>query len=520
MNDVLERIKDFWSGTSLGQKLTLGVATLGIVVAAIAFLSYTSGGSDMVPLVRDVTPEEMSKIVELIESDQVEYELDSSGTSVSVSRDQVAKLRMSVAAKGITGSGQVGFEIFDEGGFGISDFVQRTNYKRAIEGELARTISSLDEVKSARVMVVQPQNELILSEDPNDRPSASVFVNSGGNMLEKKTVNAIQFLVANSVKGVSRDRVSVMDNQGNTLSDDSGGSGFAASASGIMKVREGHEIRLEQKIRTMLSPVVGGMNNVVAKVAVKLKNKSETHLQEKFDPEGQVPRTVTKDKDEAITMESSPSTKGTGASVNTPNLPQDASALQSLESRSEETRESTSTDYEISRDLTETVEEPGGIEKVTAAVLIALREDAGPRETSEMEKIREAVVNAIGARFVENADLTTNITVEEMYFPATAGLAGQTLTEVQDFFDQWGPLLKNVLGIVIAVGIFLVFLRMLKKFKPTASEVEVLDEADAQALAGARSIGRGLTPELLNDLIQEKPENVSTALKNWINTGP
>ena len=269
----------------------------------------------------------------------------------------------------------------------------------------------------------------------------------------------------------------------------------------------------------MLSPVVGGMNNVMAKVAVKLKNKSETHLQEKFDPDGSVPRTVTKDKDEALTVESAPNTKGTGASVNTPNLPQDASAQQSLESRSEETRDSTSTDYEISRDLIETVEEPGGIEKVTAAVLIALREDAGPREAAEMEKIKAAVVNAIGARFVDNVDIGDNITVEEMSFPATAGLAGEALNQVQDFFDQWGPLLKNVLGIVIAIGIFLVFLRMLKKFKPTASEVEVLDEADAQALAGARSIGRGLTPELLNDLIQEKPENVSTALKNWVNTG-
>jgi hypothetical protein len=90
---------------------------------------------------------------------------------------------------------------------------------------------------------------------------------------------------------------------------------------------------------------------------------------------------------------------------------------------------------------------------------------------------------------------------------------------MQNFFDQWGPLLKNVIGIVIAIGIFLVFLRMLKKFKPTAAEVEVLDEADAQALAGTRSIGKGLTPELLNDLIQEKPENASTALKNWVNTG-
>ena len=516
MNDVLERIKEFWSGTSLGQKITLGAATLGVVIAAIAFLAYSSGGSSMVPLVRDVAPEEMPKVVEVIEANQVEYELDPSGTSVSVPKEQASKLKMALASKGMPSTGQVGFEIFDEGGFGISDFVQRTNYVRALQGELARTISSLDEVKSARVMVVQPQNELILSEDPNDRPSASVFVNTGGNMLEKKTVNAIQFLVANSVKGVSRERVSVMDNQGNTLSDDASGCGFASSASGHMMVREGHEKRLEKKIETMLTRIVGP-HNVVARVSVNLDHSSQTHLKEFFDPEGQVPRTVTKDKDEATTVESAPNNQGTGASANTPNLPQDATALQSLESRSEETRESTSTDFEISRELTETVEEPGDIKEISAAVLIALNEE-GPRETVEMEKIRTAVVNAIGARF-DQADDSVSVTVAEVAFQPFMGAAGEVLTGVQDFLDQWGPLLKNVVGIIIAVGIFLVFLRMLKKFKPTATEVQVLDEADAEALAGARSIGKGLTPELLNDLIQEKPENVSTALKNWVNTG-
>ncbi|MBL62869.1 MAG: flagellar M-ring protein FliF [Opitutae bacterium] len=518
MNDVLERIKDFWAGTSLGQKLTLGAATLGVVAAAIFFLSYSGGDSTMVPLVRDVDPAEMPKVVEVIEQNQVAYELDPAGTTVSVPKEHASKLRMALASKGMPSSGQVGFEIFDEGGFGISDFVQRTNYVRALQGELARTISSLDEVKSARVMVVQPQNELILSEDPNDRPSASVFVNTGGDMLDKKTVNAIQFLVANSVKGVSRDRVSVMDNQGNTLSDDSSASGFASSASGHMKIREGHEKRLENKIKTMLAPVVGGANNVVARVAVRLKNKSETNLKETFDPDGAVPRTVTKDKDEATTVESTPNTKGTGASVNTPNLPQDASAEQSLESRSDETRESTSTDYEISRELTETVEEPGDIEQISAAVLIAVNED-GARDQAEIDKIHAAVVNAIGARFTNDGEITTNISVEEMDFSSEAGFGTDTLDSMQNFFDQWGPLLKNVIGIVIAIGIFLVFLRMLKKFKPTAAEVEVLDEADAQALAGTRSIGKGLTPELLNDLIQEKPENASTALKNWVNTG-
>ena len=97
--------------------------------------------------------------------------------------------------KGLPKSGDVGYEIFDEGNFGISDFVQRTNHTRALkEGELARTISMMDSVRSAKVFVVKPENNLLLSEDPNDRPSASVYVDTGGATLDKSNVNAIQFL--------------------------------------------------------------------------------------------------------------------------------------------------------------------------------------------------------------------------------------------------------------------------------------------------------------------------------------
>jgi flagellar biosynthesis/type III secretory pathway M-ring protein FliF/YscJ len=168
--------------------------------------------------------------------------------------------------------------------------------------------------------------------------------------------------------------------------------------------------------------------------------------------------------------------------------------------------------------LTEKVQEPGAIIGRSAAVLIAKGET--PRTADEISSIHEAVVNAIGARFDKEADLTTHVTVHEVVFqPAFVGPAGETLNQFQNFVETWGPHLKTLLGVVIAIAMFVIFIRMLKKFKPNEAEVQVLDEDDQQMLSGTRTLGSGLTPELLNDLIQEKPDHVGTALRRYLETG-
>ena len=137
----------------------------------------------------------------------------------------------------------------------------------------------------------------------------------------------------------------------------------------------------------------------------------------------------------------------------------------------------------------------------------------------EIEGIHQAVVNAIGVRF-DQVDLATHVTVHEVDFlPASMGPGGETLDQFQSFIDSYGPHLKNLVGVILAITIFVVFLRMLKKFKPSDAEVQILNEDDQQLLSGKRALGSSLTPELLNDLIQEKPDNVGTALKRYLETG-
>ncbi|MFP6887167.1 MAG: flagellar basal-body MS-ring/collar protein FliF, partial [Opitutales bacterium] len=279
MKERFEKLKELWSRVTTGQKISLVVAVLGIVVLSIGIMNWASdgGGSDMRVLVSGADSKDLGEVVEVLKANQVEYELNDAGDAILVPEDKRSQMRMELAMKGLPKSGDVGYEIFDEGNFGISDFVQRTNHTRALQGELARTISAMDAVRSAKVFVVKPENNLLLSEDPNDRPSASVYIDTGGNTLDKPQVNAIQFLVARSVKGVNKSHVTVVDNQGNTLSDESDTGGAAGLAGQMMKAYESQERRLEQKIETMLQPMVG-RGKVVARVSVNLDTMAMTEL--------------------------------------------------------------------------------------------------------------------------------------------------------------------------------------------------------------------------------------------------
>ena len=301
----------------------------------------------------------------------------------------------------------------------------------------------MDSIRSAKVFVVKPENNLLLSEDPNDRPSASVYVDTGGMVLDRNNVNAIQFLVARAVKGVNKSSVSVMDNQGNVLSEEGDEGGVAGVAGQMMKAYQAQERRLEQKIETMLAKIVG-RDQVVARVSVNLDTKSSTMLDEKFDPDGSVPRTTTTDKDEATTVETQPQSNAAGMGANVPNVSQDATQQEPVTAQSDEKRESKTTDFEISRTLKEEMQEPGAIIGRSAAVLNAKGES--PRSPEQIQSIHDAVVNAIGARF-DQVDLDTHVTVHEVDFlPAFVGPGGETLNEFQTHTGYLWSTLEKFIG--------------------------------------------------------------------------
>src|SRR5689334_12119464 len=217
LRQLFRQLVETWKQLGLNQRVSL-VLGAGVVLAGLIGLTIWSSRPDYVLLYGKLDDAEAAKVMAALDDAKISYQTGRGGASILVPSDKVYQVRAQLAAKGIPRGEGVGFEIFDKPNFGISDFVQRANYLRAVQGELARTIAQIDLVESARVMIVMPENRLLV--DSQKKPTASVFVRVKGNgQLAASGVNSIRFLVANAVEGLTVNNVSVVDNLGNVLSE-------------------------------------------------------------------------------------------------------------------------------------------------------------------------------------------------------------------------------------------------------------------------------------------------------------
>jgi flagellar M-ring protein FliF len=257
------------------------------VIVGLSGLVLWSSRPDYALLYGRLDDAEAAKVIAALSEANVPYQTSRGGGTISVPSDKVHQMRMQLAAKGIPRGEGVGFEIFDKPNFGISDFVQRANYLRAVQGELARTIAQVDVIESARVMIVMPENRLLV--DNQRKPTASVFIRVRGNTpLPPQNVNAIRFLVANAVEGLTANNVSVVDNQGNVLSENNENDSVAGLSSTQLSARQNLEKYLAKKAEEMLNKVLGAGQSVV-RVSADINFDSLTRVEEKYDPEGQIP---------------------------------------------------------------------------------------------------------------------------------------------------------------------------------------------------------------------------------------
>jgi flagellar M-ring protein FliF len=199
MKNFSQFLLDLWNQLGLNQRVSLIVAAIAVVGGLIGVVLW-SQRPDYQLLYGRMGERDAAAVISHLQSQNIPHQVTAGGSAVQVPSKLVHKIRMDLAGKGIPSGDGVGFEIFDKGQFGLSDFVQRTNYLRALQGELARTIAQLHGVRSSRVMIVQPENRLLLTEQ-GVKSTASVFVDVGGGRLEADQVNAIRHLVANAVQG-------------------------------------------------------------------------------------------------------------------------------------------------------------------------------------------------------------------------------------------------------------------------------------------------------------------------------
>ena len=395
MNPIAELIRQL-GPVRLAALAATGIAVLGFFI----FLSSRLSTGGMALLYGDLDPQDSGQIIQTLQSKNIPYDIKAGGKQIFVPGDQVLQLRVSLAESGLPGGGSVGYEIFDNNqGIGTTNFVQNINLVRALEGELARTIGAMRNVRGARVHLVMPRRELFSREKQEASASVVLQVQSSSR-LNNEQVQAIQHLIAAAVPSMDPQKISVLDDRGQLLARGNGDSTSAAAGTAD-EMRVGFENRMRQAIIELLERTVG-LNRVRAEINAEIDYDRVVENAEIFDPDSQVARSTqtvqenensseNDDQDTVTVQNNLPETEATAAGTGT--------SAASQVSRTEET-----VNFEITKTIRNRVKESGQIKRLSVAVLVDgkyIENDDGdkvwqPRAADELAQLETLVKSAVG----------------------------------------------------------------------------------------------------------------------------
>ena len=561
IKELLKQLAGIWKELGLNQKVTVMAAAFAVFAGLIAVLIW-GGRTDYSLLYGNLDTAEAGRVTQALDSSSVQYKISQGGGAIYVPSSQVHQMRMQLATQGIPKGEGIGYELLDKNTLGMSDFMQHANYSRAVQGELARTISKFNGIDSARVMIVSPENRLLI--DPGRHPTASVFLTMRRmSRPASETVSAIQMLVANSIEGLSVNHVSVVDNTGNVLSVHDEDGSLIAVTSSRLRARQEVENYLAKKVETMLEKVVG-TGNVVARVSADINTDSETVTQEIYLPEEKVEQTVSTTTEKT----SEPATKPGGPAGITPNIATGGANTQIAAGATNQVdflKQDTVTDYAVSKWMTNKVVLPGHIRELNAAIFVNTTNPPAGLVAS----LHRAAVLALGSYVTD----TNKVQVQSVSFDTTERDQVLAAMGSSNFWTRFWDMGETLMYVVLLVGgLFLVvrtFKNTSEEFIPTGITVGEL-MADRLATEGAAiTAGAGLampvvqaapsggqavaptkvpeeseedevemitqekkklvmdfgigkkqpervTVEVLKDLIEEKPEKMSQAARSWL----
>ncbi len=381
---VFDQAKNFFGKLSRVQKsLIIGVIVI-IPIVLFSILFFASTQSNKRLLYSSLSENEAAKIVEKLKEKSIDYELRGDGTSIYVDANKIYDVRMDMANEGLPEDGNVGYEIFDKTNLGMSEFVQKLNYKRALEGELAKTIESSKIIKSARVHLTIPDKALFLKDQKKPTSSVVLSFNTSQGVNQIK-VFGIQNVIASSVEGMSTDDVIVMTSRGKILSekavDKNSIAGLTATQYAQTKNVESY---LTQKAQSMLDAILGNGNSIIRVNADLDFTQIETTKTE-YDPENQVARS------EQSIIDNSQST--------------DSLSYPAVNMAKNQTN--TITNYEIPKTIEKIIKGTGNIKRLTISVSVngkskidtvngSLVMNNTPRDPKVMKNIDLVVQKAVG----------------------------------------------------------------------------------------------------------------------------
>lgn len=449
---------DTLSRFSPGQMIGLGVTLAGLL-GFFAYLTLRIIEPNFGLLYSGLDLEDSAEIVSRLEGLGVPYELHGGGEGIMVPANRVARLRMAMAEEGLPRGGSVGDEIFDQAGaLGTTTFLANVNQRRALEGELSRTIAALKDVKAARVHLVLPKRELFRREQIE--PSASVTLRMfGGRRLDSRQASAVQHLVAAAVPGLQVDRITLVDDRGTLLVKGGEAALEGGLASQADDYRIGYETRLKNVIEQLLERSLGP-GRVHAEVSAEIDFDQVTTMEETFDPDGQVVRSTQSIEEESERAERNED----GAVTVGNNLPnagvEGGGGGNSNNENSVRTEETVN--YEISRTVRNHTQVGGEVKRLSVAVLVGGRETLGADgetpvyatlDQQELEEIASLVRSAIGF----DANRGDTVEVKNMPFAESAfeeietSLFDLTKSDILRLAELGGLLLLALMAIFLVV---------------------------------------------------------------------
>ena len=538
----------------LGLQRVAAMAVVAVLMLGFfAFLIMRASSPQMAPLYTGLSFEDSAAIVTELQKQNIPNEIRGDGDTILVPRDQITTLRMSLAENGLPTRGQVGYEIFDQqNSLGATSFVQNINNVRALEGELARTISSLARIKSARVHLVLPERALF-SRDKKD-PTASIVLAVRGE-LSSGEIRAIQHLVASAIEGLTPNRVSIVDDTGSLLA---AGVGDATDSAALAGEADEHIIAVETRLRTriedLLANVVGD-GRARVQVSADLDLTHVTKTAETFNPDGQVVRS-TQTKDVANSTNAAGADGQVSASTQLPGAGSTTSGPTEQGSTAEET-----TNYEISKTSQTEMTDPGAIKRLSVAVVVdgTYTADAqgnqtyAPRDQATLDQIKSLVQSAIGFDQTRGDQITiANLQFASGPTPSAIGTAGPGLFDfTRDDLVSGAEMLVTLL-IALAL-VFFVMRPLLKRVLapenaplalPMSAEIghsmlpamaggppmptqQQEDEQPARPaqlpawMRDAKSQGaaQAQTLKTVGSLVEDNPKQAALIVRDWLSSG-
>jgi len=381
MNPTLKKFIDGFMALPPGRKATV-VLVVFVTVLSLIGMVYFTNTVDYGVLFSNLNSEDAAAIAAKLKEKKIPYQLSPDGKAISVPMDKVPELRLEMAASGLPHGGGIGFEIFDQKTIGVTEFEQQINYRRALQGELARTINSLDEIESSRVHIALPKESVFVEQQRKVTASVTVKLKPGRS-LKPQQVDGIVHLVASSVEGLNPQDVMVVDSRGNVLSKIPPDPRSPTALTGTQaEYQKNLERDMAARIQSMLENVVG-KGKVSVQVAAELDFRMTEKTEEVFDAENPVVRSVQKGTDRTVTRTGE--AKGAGGGT-------------------EKEKVDETTNYEINKTVSKTVMPVGEIKKLSIAVLvdgIYVKDEKGgmafqERPKKELAMLEEVVRKSAG----------------------------------------------------------------------------------------------------------------------------